>query len=65
MHVAAHEVIGITTGSYSRNSGDSFANAETDETEERHATIFFIILGLVLAAGGYHYYKQTKKRSVF
>lgn len=46
-------------------SGDNFANAETEEMEDRHARLFFIILGITLAAGGYQYFKKQKKKNVF
>lgn len=63
--LAAHELIGITTGTYHMGSGDNFANAETEEMEDRHARLFFIILGITLAAGGYQYFKKQKKKNVF
>lgn len=62
---AAHELIGITTGTYHMGSGDNFANAETEEMEERHARLFFIILGIAMVAAGYHYFKKQKKKNVF
>jgi len=33
--------------------------------EEKHARIFFIILGIVLAGAGYRYWRAQKRKSVF